>query len=88
MWIRCVDSICEINVKITIGNHRDTSVNTVQHRCECENSAGVNRQFGNGSKNEIFTLHTPHQIPQISYIQPLLGQERVNACTGDERPES
>ena len=27
----------------------------------------MNGKFGNGSKNEIFTLHTPHQITQISY---------------------
>ena len=34
--------------------------------CECEIPVGVNRKFGNGSNHEIFTLHTPHQIPQIS----------------------
>ena len=42
----------------------------------------MNRKFGNGSKNEIFTLHTPHQIPQISYkvLQPG-GERRRKHCT-------
>ena len=44
----------------------------------------MNRKFGNGSKNEISTLHTPRQIPQISYITRNTSRESPKA---DDRYE-
>ena len=55
---------------------------------EYENQVGVNGELGNGSKNEISTLHTPHRTPRISYTRGPRGAEGVGKEEGAPEDES
>ena len=46
---------------------RDKVEGVIQSLVRWKTLEVMNGKFGNGLKIEIFTLRTPHQIPQISY---------------------